>query len=434
MEQPTKENLVRGIRRWDLVAILLNAIIGAGIFGLPSKVYGHVGAYSLFAFIACALLIGLIILCFAEVSSRFEETGGTYLYARAAFGPVIGFEIGWLIWLQRLMAFAAISNVLIAYVSFLWPAAGSGVWRAVIITTITASICLINIRSVRGTALAIDVFTICKLASVLLFVLLGLLFIEPRNYSFQELPSLGEISASMLLVVFAFAGIDVAVVSAGEIDQPRRNLPFAMFTALGVATLVYTLIQLVCIGTLPDLAASEKPLADAGSRFLGSVGASAIAVGAIISSAGALTTVGLAAPRSLFALAEQRQFPRLFSTTHRRYHTPHMAILLSSAAMIVVSIFGTFVYALKVNAMIGLINYTTVCLAMPILRRKSNVRPAMFTVPGGGLISAAALIVCLWVLTNSTWVEARDLGLAAAAGLLIYIFYRQWQRRSSDQD
>src|SRR5215212_8579530 len=152
MSQLTKENLVRGIRRWDLVAILVNGIIGAGIFGLPSKVYVHLGTYSLFTFVACALLIGLIILCFAEVSSRFEETGGTYLYALKAFGPVVGFEVGWLIWLQRLMAFAAISNVLVAYLSFLWPAAGSGVWRATIITAITGCVGLINIRSVRGTA------------------------------------------------------------------------------------------------------------------------------------------------------------------------------------------------------------------------------------------------------------------------------------------
>jgi APA family basic amino acid/polyamine antiporter len=235
----------------------------------------------------------------------------------------------------------------------------------------------------------------------------------------------------MLLIVFAFAGFDVAVIPAGEINQPRRNLPFAMFTALGVAALAYTLIQFVCIGTLPDLATSERPLSDAGSRFLGSGGASIIAVGAVISSTGALATVGLAAPRVLFALAEQRQFPRLFSATHQRFKTPHMAILLSSAAMIFLSISGTFIYALKVNAMIGLINYIVVCLSLPILRRRSDVRPAMFRTPAGGIVSTAALILCLWVLSNSTWVEARDLGLAAAIGLLIYILYQLWQRRFS---
>src|SRR5947209_15989412 len=131
MSQPTREGLIRGIRRWDFVALVVNAIIGAGIFGLPSKVYGLIGSYSLIAFLVCALVVILIILCFAEVGSRFDATGGPYLYAREAFGPLVGFEVGWLQWLARITAFAANANLLIEYLP--WTSSVSNVWRVVII-------------------------------------------------------------------------------------------------------------------------------------------------------------------------------------------------------------------------------------------------------------------------------------------------------------
>src|SRR6266576_2318533 len=132
-------SLVRGIRRWDLVAVTINGIIGAGIFGLPSKVYLLIGGYSLLAFVACALVVMLIILCFAEVSSRFEETGGPYLYAREAFGPTVAFEVGWLIWLARLTAFAANCNLMVSYLAFFWAPANSTIPRALIITGVILS-------------------------------------------------------------------------------------------------------------------------------------------------------------------------------------------------------------------------------------------------------------------------------------------------------
>src|SRR6476660_8379151 len=163
----SEEGLVRGIRRWDLVAVTINGIIGAGIFGLPSKVYGLIGGYSLIAFFACALVVMLIILCFAEVSSRFEETGGPYLYARAAFGPTVAFEIGWLIWLARLTAFAANCNLLVAYISYFVPAATNSFWRASIIIIVVVVLAAINLLGIRQAAIVSNVFTIGKLIPII---------------------------------------------------------------------------------------------------------------------------------------------------------------------------------------------------------------------------------------------------------------------------
>ena len=130
-ERPVASGLIRAIRRWDLTALAVNAIIGAGIFGLPAEVFRRIGVYSLAAFVVCALVVTLIILCFAEVSSRFTGTGGPYLYAREAFGPLVGFEVGWMIWIARVTAFAANCNLLIGYLGFFVPAAGAGAGRVI---------------------------------------------------------------------------------------------------------------------------------------------------------------------------------------------------------------------------------------------------------------------------------------------------------------
>src|ERR1044071_4522418 len=177
MAQPTGEGLVRGIGRWDLVAVAINGIIGAGIFGLPSKVYALIGTYSLIAFVACALVVALIILCFAEVGSRFEETGGPYLYAREAFQPAVAFEIGWLIWLARITAFAANCNLLINYLSFFWTSATVPVWRASIIVLVVVVLALINLLGIRQAAVVSNFFTVGKLVPMIIFVAAGLFFL-----------------------------------------------------------------------------------------------------------------------------------------------------------------------------------------------------------------------------------------------------------------
>src|SRR6266545_3304350 len=210
----SEEGLVRGIRRWDLVAITINGIIGAGIFGLPSKVYGLIGAYSLIAFVACALVVMLIILCFAEVGSRFDETGGPYLYAREAFGPTVAFEIGWLIWLARLTAFAANCNLLVNYLGYFFPAAANTLWRASIITIVVAILATINVLGVRQAAIVSNVFTIGKLIPMIIFIAIGLFFLSPHAYALGARPATGAFSQSVLLLVYAFTGFEMAAIPA----------------------------------------------------------------------------------------------------------------------------------------------------------------------------------------------------------------------------
>ncbi|HVI70748.1 MAG TPA: APC family permease, partial [Pyrinomonadaceae bacterium] len=179
MQNKAEADLVRGIRRWDLLALTINGIIRAGIFALPAIVYSLIGTYSIIAFVACALVVALIILCFAEVSSRFDETGGPYLYAREAFQPAVAFEIGWLFWLARVTAFAANCNLLISYVSYFWLQATTPVWRASIIVFVVAVLAMINLLGIREAAIVSNAFTIGKLVPMILFVAAGLFFLNP---------------------------------------------------------------------------------------------------------------------------------------------------------------------------------------------------------------------------------------------------------------
>jgi amino acid transporter len=426
----TKPNaeLVRGIRRWDLVAITINGIIGAGIFGLPAKVYALIGSYSLIAFVACALVVTLIILCFAEVSSRFDQTGGPYVYARAAFGPTVAFEVGWLIWLARLTAFAANCNLLINYLAYFWSGALSGFWRPTIIVTVVVALAAINILGVRQAAIVSNLFTVGKLIPMIIFIAAGLFFLNPHAFALGAAPAAGKFSQSVLLLIYAFTGFEMAAIPAGEIRNPQKELPHALLIAIGVVALLYICIQVVCVGTLPgtELALSQKPLADAGTRFLGTAGGAIISAGAIISITGNLNVLVLSGSRVPFAMAEQQQLPSLIASVHRRFFSPHVAIICTASVMLLLTLKQSFVQALTISAIARLLTYGATCLALPVLRR-NGAPAALFRLRGGIVISLFALVLAGWLLANSTRKEAVTTAIVAAAGLVIFLGYR-WFR------
>lgn len=425
------EGLIRGIRKWDLVAVVINGIIGAGIFGLPAKVYSLIGSYSLIAFIVCALVVMLIILCFAEVGSRFDQTGGPFLYAREAFGPTVAFEVGWLVWLARLTAFAANCNLMVSYLAFFWAPANSPVPRALIIITVVLSLASLNVLGVRQAAIVSNCFTIGKLIPMLIFVAAGLFFLNPQAYALGPAPSTGAFSQSVLLLVYAFTGFEMAAIPAGEIRNPQKHLPRALLLAMAVVATLYILIQVVCIGTLPGLANSQKPLADAAMQFMGTAGAAIISAGAIISITGNLNIILLSGSRVPFAMAEQKQLPAFLGRVHRRFLTPYIAIAITASLMLVLTLRASFVAALTISAIARLVTYAATCAALPVLRRRSGIPPAAFHLPGGTIIAIASLMLAAWLLANSTWKEAWQAAIAGGVGLVIYFAYRIYRDRAA---
>jgi APA family basic amino acid/polyamine antiporter len=423
VQNQPEADLVRGIRRWDLVAITINGIIGAGIFGLPSKVYALIGTYSLIAFVACAIVVALIILCFAEVSSRFDETGGPYLYAREAFQPAVAFEIGWLIWLARMTAFAANCNLLINYVSFFWLSATTPLWRASIIVFVVIVLAVINLLGIRQAAIVSNVFTIGKLVPIIFFIAAGLFFLNPQSYQLGAAPTTGAFSQSVLLLVYAFTGFEMATIPAGEVRNPQRNLPRALLIAILVVAVLYIMIQVVCVGTLPGLAQSQKPLADAGSQFLGAAGGAVISAGAIISITGNLNILLLSGSRLPFAMAEQKQLPAFVGSIHRQFFTPWVSILITAGLMLLLTLKSSFVAALTISTIARLVTYGATCLALPVFRARREVPKAMFRLPGGTVVAVLSLLLIVWLLLNATLQEAKAAAIAAAVGLLIYFGY-----------
>lgn len=424
MPPPPAAGLVRAIRRWDLTALAVNSIIGAGIFGLPSEVFRRIGVYSLFAFVVCALVVALIILCFAEVSSRFTGTGGPYLYAREAFGSLTGFEVGWLLWIARVTAFAANCNLLVGYLGFLWPEAGSELGRVVTIATVVLALTAVNLTGVRNAALVSNLFTIAKLLPLILFISVGLFFIHPGSYSLGPRPPFADFSVSVLLLIYAFSGFEMAVIPGGEVRNPGRDMPRALLTSIGFVAVFYFLIQVVAIGTLPGLADSSRPLADAGQTFLGAAGGAIISAGALVSILGNLNVILLVASRLPFAMAERGELPRFLAATHPRFRTPHLAVLLTAAVVLVLTLSGTFVYAATISVIARLLSYGATCAALPVLRRKPAAPPARFKAPAGLAVSIAALLLAAWLLSHVTGAQARDAGIAVLIGLLIYFVPR----------
>ncbi len=428
MQKTPEADLVRGIRRWDLVALTINGIIGAGIFGLPSKVYALIGTYSLIAFVACALVVALIILCFAEVSSRFEETGGPYLYAREAFQPAVAFEIGWLIWLARVTAFAANCNLLINYLSFFWTPATTPVWRASIIVLVVVMLALINFVGIRQAAIVSNLFTVGKLVPIIIFIAAGLFFLNPQAYEPGPTPTTGDFSKSVLLLVYAFTGFEMATIPAGEVRDPQRSLPRALLIAILVVATLYILIQLVCVGTLPGLAQSQKPLADAGSQFLGAAGGAIISAGAIVSISGNLNILLLSGSRLPFAMAEQKQLPAVVGDIHRRFSTPYVSIAITAGLMLFLTLKSSFLEALTISTIARLVTYGSTCLSLPLFRARREAPAALFRLPGGTLIAILSLALIVWLLLHSTLAEAKAAAVAAGVGLLIYFAYWLYSR------
>jgi len=417
---PADSSLIRGVGRWALTAFAINLTVGAGIFGLPAKIQALVGNYSIVVVAMCGLLIALIALCFAEVASRFDRTGGPQLYASVAFGPAAGFTVGWLLWISRIGSCAAVSNLLVDYGKVLWPALNHPGARAATICLLVSAYTWINIRGIRQTAAVSTAFTVSKLLPLIAFVAVGLFFIDPQSLQLGPPPALNDLSTGILLAAFAFLGFDATTVLAGEVRDARRAIPFAILLSVGAVIILYTLIQIVCVGTLLELAGSEHPLADVARVFIGPWASSAVALAAIVAAAGVFGASMTPGTRLLFAMADQHQLPSTLAYVHARFRTPVAAILVTAVAALVLAVSGSFIYVVKITLIARVTVYAITCVILPIFRRRKNLPPAAFHVPAGVAIAYICAALCFFFLASSSMRELLDVALAALVGLSIF--------------
>ncbi len=416
---------LRAIGALSLTAIAMNGMIGAGIFALPSTVAQLIGAASPLAYIVAGGATLLIALCFAEAGSLFEASGGPYLYVGTAFGSFAGFETGWMFVFTRVTAVAAISNTFAAYLGYFLPVTAHGAGRMLTVTALLGALAAINCLGIKQGVWAINILTAGKLVPLLIFCFAGLFFLNARSFSFTMLPAPKSLQQACLLLFFALGGFEVATVPSEEVIRPRRTVPLALVCGVTSVVLLYLLIQVVAMGTLPNLAASSTPLAAAAARFLGPVGAVLLTVGAMLSTTGTDSSSILAASRMLYALGRGGQLPPQLGRLHPVYRTPVSGILWFSGIAWALAISGTFVQLAAVSALGRLLFYAATCLAVPVLRRKLPGSSGRFKLPGGGVIPLVAAALCIWLMIGSSLTQFLMLAAAILAGALLYAISRR---------
>nr|WP_202406836.1 MULTISPECIES: APC family permease [unclassified Xanthomonas] len=428
VSQAPQPGLVRAVSRWQIVGLSINDVIGSGIYLLPAATAALLGPLSLWAVLLAGVAVALLVLCYAQAASYFDEPGGSYLYAREAFGRFAGFEIGWMIWLTRISSAAALSNGLADAVVRFWPAAAGGGARLGIVVGSLGLLTAINVIGVKSAARTGVALVIGKLVPLLLFVAIGVFYVD-WSWAFSgktpDPRDVGNLGEAALLLLFAYAGFENIPAAAGEYRNPRRDVPFALITMIVTVTLIYAAVQVVAQGTLPNVAQSATPLADAASGFGGEALALILTVGATISILGTTSNTVMLGPRFLFALAKDGYGPAFLARVHPRFRTPAAAILLQGVLSLALALSGSFVQLALLSMVTRLFAYIGTAAAVLVLARRYRDRPGALRLPGGPLIPLAALLLALALLLSASWQNLAAAGVALLVGALFYRFPRK---------
>jgi amino acid transporter len=357
--------------------------------------------------------------CLSEVASQFHETGGAYLYARETQGRFWGIQVAWLTWLSRIAAASGTANLFTTYLGQILPEATQPVYRAVILTVLVGALAVINYVGVKSGAQASDFFTTTKVLLLAIFIGAGLAWMKIHGeVAPAPLPHIIEAKdwlEAVLLLVYAYGGFDAVLIATGEVRDPRRDVPFALLVGLAVVAVIYSLVQVVVGGTLADPAATQKPLAETARHIFGASAAAAISVGALVSIYGYLSANMLHTPRLTFALAERGDFPRIFARIHARFQTPHISILLYTALLLAFTLWGNFRWNITLAAVTRLFTYSSVAIALLILRRKQPQASA-FRLPAGRVLAVLAIVFCVALLArtplSNSWAVFATIALA----------------------
>jgi basic amino acid/polyamine antiporter, APA family len=419
----SREGLVRGIGLAGLTASVVNSTIGAGIFVLPAAVSGRIGAAAPLAFLLCFLTMSLVVLCFALAGSRVSRSGGTYGYVGEAFGRFPGFLAGVLYWLSDALANAGVAAALAASAGVLVPAFRSGPARAALILAVFGTLALVNVRGVKAGITLVQAMTAAKLLPLALLVVAGLLAVSPANLAWPGLPSGETLGGTVLLLIFAFVGVEVALSPSGEVKNPARTVPRAVLLALVLTTLLYAALQLVAQGVLGAALAGfpDAPLAAVAARLFGRAGEALLIVGASVSMFGYLTGSILGTPRILFAFGRDGILPAAFGSVHPRYRTPWVAIAVHTAFVAAVAIAGRFErLALMSNVAVLSLYFLCALAALRLVSADVRREGEPFRLPGERIVPVLACVAVAWVLSSATAEEVRVTAAVVAAAAVLY--------------
>ena len=399
-------------------------MIGSSVFGMPAVLAGLTGAWSPLAVLLAAAGILAIVLCHAEVASRFRDAGGTYLYARTAFGSFVGFQAGWLSFWIRVTSMGANLNVFASYLAEMVPAAGGPRGRAAAMAAVTLLVTAINVRGVRQSARTVDAFAVAKIAPLVGLSLFGVWHVSRDVLATQEVAR-PDWTQAVLLLVFAFGGFEAALVPAAEVRDPRRDAAFSLMVALGIVAAVYMLVQLAVVGLVPQAAAARAPVAAAYGVLLGAAGLTVASVAAMVSTWGWTLGSVLTSPRIVYSMGERGDLPAFFAHVHPRFRTPDAAIVTYAAAGLLFALSGGFAANATLSAIVRLVTYGLVCASLLALRRRPDVTAPAFSLPAGPLAAALGLAFCAWLVSTRTFAQSWVLVGLIAVGALLWLLRRR---------
>lgn len=434
-----RPGLLRAVSRWQIVALVLNDVIGSGVYLLPAGAAALLGGASVGAVVLAGLAVLLVVLCFAEAASHFDQPGSAYLYAREAFGELVGFEVGWMTWLARVASVASLAVAFAQALGYLWPEARASWGRDAAIVLPVLGLTALNVVGIRSGVRTAVLLAVAKIVPLLVFVVAGTVWALRAGAgaggvvtaggtvvrSGNVAASGGSLGAAALLLLYAYAGFENTAAAAGEYKNPRRDVPFALLAQIGFVTLLYAWVQWVALATLPGLAASATPLADAARRFLGVWGGWLLTVGATLSILGTNGNTVLTGPRYLFALAQGGYGPRRLAAVHPRFRTPAVAVVAQTAIALPLALSGSFTGLAALSVVARLATYLGTAAAVPVLRRKLGSRPGAFRLPGGPLVPVAAALLCVVFAASATSQDLIAGAVALAVGLVVWKLRRR---------
>jgi basic amino acid/polyamine antiporter, APA family len=418
--------LVRAVGVAGLAASIFNVTVGGGIFRLPSGAAAAAGTAAPFVYLICAVVIGCVVLCFAEAGSRVPLTGGPYAYVEAVFGPYVGFLAGVLLWMLGTTAVAGVAS---AFAEGVGTLTGFPGLRNPLLITAFVGLALINIRGVQQGTRLIVVLSVAKLLPLLVFVGVGAFFITPANLAVEQMPAPASLARAAIILFFAFSGCESALVPSGEVKDPARTVPRALAIAMIGVTLLYLAVHLVAAGVLGPRLADVKtaPLAIAAEQFLGTPGRVLLLVGATISMFGYVSGMTLAVPRALWKFAQDGLLPPSIGAIHPTFRTPHIAIIVQTSAVCLLALFNSFEKLAVISNLAALLLYAGCALATMVLRQRGVRQDGAipFSVPGGPIIPVVAVALIGWLLTSITRDEWTVLASVLVAATLIFVVARR---------
>ncbi len=430
MEKESNEGLKRVIGVRSLAANAVNLTVGSGIFTLPAVVAAYLGPASFIAYLLCAILISMVLLCFVESGSKVTLSGGAYVYIERAFGPFVGFLASTLFWFGYcLMADAAVANIVCDNLAVFFPLFKQSVWRYSLMALLFGGIAWLNVLGVKQGATLMEIFTVAKLLPLLLFIVIGSFYVHPENYVVTEWPSWKKIGEVSIILFFAFGGAEASLSASGEIKRPSYTVPRGVLLGALIILLLYVSIHLVAQGILGQNLANypDAPLATVAQVVMGDAGNALMVLGALLSGFGLISGDILTSSRLPYSSARDGLLPTFLAAVHPKYATPHFSIVFYSGLGFTMAVSGGFRQLAILASAALLCVYVGVVLATIRLRKFKSAENA-FLIPGGLLIPVLALLATLWFLSNLSIREIASVVIFLSFFALVF-FTMKWIRK-----